>query len=85
MKSRLRLMPRSTPCKLFHQAPPRSLTFLPEAGHFALELSCELVDEQLASEENIPQPVQHALFQFVPPDAAVSIANAGASFGGILP
>src|SRR5262245_7956802 len=48
--------------KLFQQAPARSLTLLAEAGHLPLELGRELVDERLVAEENIPQPVQHALF-----------------------
>jgi hypothetical protein len=30
-------------------------------------------DERLIAEENVPQPVQHTLFQFVGTDAAVGI------------
>src|SRR5262245_36110763 len=48
--------------KLFQQAPARSLTFLAEAGQLTLELGREFVDERLVAEQNISQPIQHALF-----------------------
>lgn len=38
------------------------LALLTEAGQFPFELSRKLVHERLVAEQNIPQPVQHALF-----------------------
>jgi hypothetical protein len=52
----------------------RSIAFLAKPGHFPFELSHKLVDERLIAEENVPQPVQHTLFQSVGTDAAVGIA-----------
>ena len=62
--------------KFLKKVSARSMTFLPETSQFPLELSHELVDEALATKENVLQPVQHPLFQFVGTKADFAAAEA---------